>query len=202
MDRFGAETKNGSADPVIKAAIGEAHDLRSDVRLHFAAAGSLHPPHFKEIAKIRREIQGQAEFVRVAVEIAQPDPLVTDRVPKEFRPPDCNRVTWNDRCSVPPDDLGIGEVYGQGRIVILDDRAEQERAPILEEQLQPRQMPGVVAEQPFRGVRRDPHVAIAIENGEGVAGFQGTQWAVDERRVRIESMIGRSLVRRRDVALA
>jgi hypothetical protein len=70
-------------------------------------------------------------------------------------------------------DVGIGEISHRTGIVMKDGRAEKEQLAAVDGHGQAREMTGVGMEQPVGSARSDAHLAIAVENDEGIALLEG-----------------------------
>ena len=66
-------------------------------------------------------------------------------------------------------------------IVVLNDRAQQQRPFALEPESIPRQKASVVEIKPFGSAADDPNVAIIVKDRKRIAMFQAPQPPLDER---------------------
>src|SRR3546814_15025917 len=62
-------------------------------------------------------------------EIPDAQPLVAGGVPQEARPSDMKEIVLQDEPPAPVEEIGVGEVAGQGGIVIPQGRAQENQPP-------------------------------------------------------------------------
>ena len=188
---------------LVEAEISELGPVgTNDMRRAGAAALTLHAANLEQVAKIGAEQEIDAQAAAAAIVVANAEALVADALPQEFGALEKDGVARELAASVQLD-VGVGEIDGESRLVLVDDRAQEERPLAVQPELQMRQVAGVAIEKPFRGVLDRADVAIAVEHGEGIAVLQVAERPLDQRRLRLDLMIKAGLVvlcltRRRD----
>ena len=112
--------------------------------------------------------------MNVGVEIVDEKPLVARVLPDIFKPVYVNELAAQHR-AVGADQVGIGRIDGQNRVVLLRIRTEQKKRSTVQPQFQLRQKPRVM-EIDAVGVScpRDD-VTPRVEQRKEIAGFQGAR---------------------------
>src|ERR1700720_2986240 len=121
--------------------------------------------------------------------IAKTDPLIAYRLPKKFGALNRNCVA-RQRNEAVCMHIGISKVDRESGIVVLNDRAQQQRPFALETESIPRQKASVVEIKPFRAAADDPNVAVIVKDGKSIAMFQATEPPLDERPLDLDIMLG------------
>src|SRR5690606_12549450 len=96
-------------------------------------------------------------------------PFVYPRLPDELRAHDVDGRLRQTQAVARVEDVGVGQIGGQGRVVVLDDGAEQQRLPAVDQQLQPGEIAGVPMVDAFGTALGGNDVAVVVEHREGVA---------------------------------
>src|SRR5688572_21487931 len=178
---------------LVEAEIAELGSVgTNDMRRAGAAALTLHAADLEQVAKIGAEQEIDAKAAGAAIVVANAEALVADALPQEFGALEKDRVAR--QLAAVQFDVGIGEVDGESRLVLVDYRAQEERPLAVQPELQMRQVAGVAIEKPLRGVLDRADVAVAVENGEGIAMLQIAERPLDQRRLRLDLMIKAGLV--------
>src|ERR1700730_11352575 len=126
--------------------------------------------------------------------IAKADPLIAYRLPKKFGALDRNCVA-RERNEAVCMHIGIGKIDRESGIIVLNDRAQQQRPFALEPKSIPRQKAGVVEIKSFSSAADDPNVAVIFKDRKRIAMFQAPQPPLDERTLDFDIM-DRKLYRR------
>ena len=95
------------------------------------------------------------------------DALIGRAAPEEDRAHDVQQVLLQHQAALAID-VGIGEIDGQGRIVVAQIGAEQQRLEIVEHELEPRKIARVGIKQAVRPAGGGADVAMAVEHDKGV----------------------------------
>ena len=97
--------------------------------------------------------------------------LIGAAAPQEKRAHHVQRILWQNRLLI-ENDVGVGQINGEDRIVIADVGAEQQRLLAVEQNLQLRQVTRVVKKQAVGAARRRADIGIAVDDRKTVAVFQ------------------------------
>ena len=89
------------------------------------------------------------------------------------------------------EDVRVGQVDDECRIVIAQVRAKQQRRTVIDQQLQAREESCVTEKQPVGTSRRGAEIAVAVEHREGIVVLEHTpQPRRRLRRGNIERLLG------------
>lgn len=86
--------------------------------------------------------------------------------------------------------IGIGKIDRESGIVVVNDRAQQQRPFALEPKSIPRQKARIVEIKPFGSAADDPNVAVIVKDRKRIAMFQASQPPLDERPLDFDIMLG------------
>ena len=116
-------------------------------------------------------------------EIAQHQHLVAAAIPQELHAREVHGVLGqHQRLALL--DVGIGEIDVEHRVVGAHGRAQQQRAALLDGELQARKKPRVLVIEAQRIAAAAGEIAVMIEQREGIAVLQCARRLVDQRIVR------------------
>ena len=87
-------------------------------------------------------------------------------------------------------DIGIGKINRERGIVVLNDRAQQQRPLALETESIPRQKASVVEIKSFGSAADEANVAVIVKDRKSIAMFQATEPPLDERPLDLDIMLG------------
>jgi hypothetical protein len=76
--------------------------------------------------------------------------------------------------------IGVGQIDAQQRVVLVDRGAQQQRSHPPDLKLEPRQVSRVLKEDPLLAEAYRLDVAVAVEDGQGIAVEQGEDACVGE----------------------
>ena len=123
--------------------------------------------HFEQIGEIIAQRKSQSESDRRLAMVADRDPLVGDAFPEVSGANDMQRIARQYDAPL-VENVGIGEIGGQRKIVVSNARAEQQRLHSVDQQFESREIAGVVIEQAVGAAGGRPHIAVAVEDGESI----------------------------------
>ena len=186
----GRELDDRAADVTREPIVGERDRMpRMDRCRRPAARRALVAAHLEQIGEVGLELPGEADRVAAMVEVTHGQAFIDPRLPNELRAHDMDRVLRQTQAPGRIEKVGIGQVGGQERVVVLDDRAEQQRPTAVDQKLQAGEVARVLVVDALGAARYGHHVAVMIEHAEGVAVLEGAWPSHLQRR------------RRRDVKL-
>ena len=134
----------------------------------FPVRGAVFTAYLEQIGKVGCESERQPHVQCGIAEISHQQPLIACAAPDEFCPVQVQLLAA--QCDLAIDQqVRIAEVGAEDRVVILRHRTQQERACILEQQLELRQDAGIAMVETFRIAEFAANVAALIEHGERVA---------------------------------
>ncbi len=166
------EAQPGAALPGIEPGIGEQHRAGADLRrVQMAAPRPAVAAHLKQIGEIGVEAEGERERLRPGGEVAHRNALEAGAVIEEFRAPEMDEVVLQ-RGVTAEFQVGIGEVTDQRRIVVAQDRGQQQRARALQAEREAGEVARVAVIEPLRAAHFRGQVAIGVEHREGVVVLQ------------------------------
>jgi hypothetical protein len=173
LGRFRRELDDGVAQVAGQPVIGEDDGvLRLYRRRDAAAPASPVPAHLEQIDEIHLKQQGDANVVRPRVEVAHRQALVGAARPDELRPDEMDRVLRDVQAAARVEEVGISQIGGQERVVVLDDRAEQQGPAVIDQQLQAGQETHVLVIETLGAAFPRHDVAVVVEHAERVAVLQ------------------------------
>src|SRR5262249_34693729 len=89
--------------------------------------------HLENVREIGSKMEGKVDFHVSQAKVLEPDALVASSPPQEFAPEDVQSVPWDSQ-PVPVEQVGVGQVYRQVVVVLLDRRAEEEGSVLIQEE--------------------------------------------------------------------
>ena len=136
--------------------------------------------HLKEIVKIGAKPNLNLEMPGAIGIIAKGNSLIADSPPKKLGSFDRNRIA-RERNNSAGMDIRVRQIDRECGIVILNDRAQQQRPLTFDAQSVPRQKAHIVEIKSLRTGTNDADVAILIENRKSIAMLQIAQPPLHER---------------------
>ncbi len=186
-----------SVEPLI--GIGDLRARNPGARL--APAGSRMAADFENIGEVGPEMERNLNLLCIGREVSNAEPLVTPRLPQEFRTRDVDRVPRQLDPSA-HDEVGIGQVHGEGAVVVLHRGAEQQRAPAVDQHAEVGDVARVLVKDSLRAPLAGEYVSVVVENAEGIAMLERPRPAFQDRRCRRYVELHRRSGRRRVAKLA
>lgn len=181
VSRRRIEGQGGEPPVSVETRITEHHPVRSELRrVLLAAAGAPRTAHLEQIGEIGFEGDLERDMPTAFVVVPHDEALEAGRLPEEARATHMNEVVLELEPTVVIE-IGIGEIAGQGRIVVPHRRGQQHRAPSFDRQVEMRQVPGIAVEDALRAAGSRECVAVVVEDGEAVAMLQGPRPAFLKR---------------------
>ena len=116
--------------------------------------------------------------MRARVEVAHRQALVGTTGPDELRPDDVDRVLRQLQAARRIEEVGIGQIGGQNRVVVLNDRAEQQRPAVIDQQLQAGKEAHVLVIEALGAALPRHDVVIVVKHAERVAVLQSARPAL------------------------
>ncbi len=160
--------QDGGPFGIIEAAIVEQHVGRpQQPACADAAAPAPFAADFKQIGEVVIEQQRQFKAGAAVAMVLHADALIGGTAPEEDRAHDVQQILLQHEAALAVD-VRVGEIDRQGRIVVAQIGAEQQRLKVVEHELQPREVAGVVMEQAVRSAGRRADVTMTVEHDEGV----------------------------------
>ena len=184
QDRRRRELDDSAAEIAGQPVVGE------DDRVPACTAAEMRqrPPgvaaDLEEIGEVHLEQQGEANVMRARVEIAHREALVGTTRPDELRPDDVDRVLRQIEPAGGIEEVGVGQIGGQERVVVRHDRAEQQRPAVIDQQLHAGEEAHVLVVKALGAAFPGHDVAVMIEQAKRVAVLQGARPALLQRRGR------------------
>ena len=142
----------------------------------------------------------QQQLDRTVAVIAHGQALIRRAAPEKHRAPDMQQVFLQQDAAF-REEIGIGEIDRQKRVVVAQIGAEQQQLLAVHAQLEMRQEARILVEQPVGSARRGADIAVAVDDDERIAVLQRATGPRRSARSRnIEGGFGRAglLDRRRD----
>ncbi len=168
LGRLGVEADPGRAHDAVEPGIAQQHFVGAHhLAPRRAAPRAAHAAHLEDIGKIAVEGERQHEIDGARPVVAQRQALERGVAPEEHGAVDMQRVLLQHEALVEID-VRIGEVDVQDRVVVAQVRAEQQQLHAVDQDLEPRHEPRVVAEQPVAAAGRGADVAMRVDQQEGV----------------------------------
>ena len=168
--RRGLELDARAADGSVQPTVLQPNRTRLDFRVELRAPPfPLCAPHLEDVGEIGAEEQLERDLERTEVVVVNPQAVVADSLPEKAAPEDVNRVA-RPRDHAVRQVIRIGQIDDQEGVVLLHGRAEQQRAPVVDQQHQVAQEPGPLVVEPFLSPRQK--VSRAVEDGERVGVLQ------------------------------
>ena len=177
----------GPAQVAVEAVVGEDDRCRARAPppTMRPRAGAPVAAHLEQIGEIGLEQQGEADRHARACRSCAP------RGARRHNACQMNlaRTMWivsrgRSQAAGRIEEVGIGQIDGQQRIVVLDDRAEQQRPAVVDQQLQAGQEARVLVIEPLGAALAGHDVAVVVEHAEGVAVLEGARPPLLQRRGR------------------
>jgi hypothetical protein len=169
------------AHHVVEPGIAEDHRVGLDDRdREPPAARTARAAHLEQVGEVAGVEQIELDAQRPVAEIAHRDALVARGLPEELGAHDVQRVAR--QVGGGGEDLGVGEIDGEHRIIVLHRGAQQQRPPAVEQQLQARQVARVRVVEAVGAGLAAHDVAVAVEHREGVAVLEHARAALEQRR--------------------
>ncbi len=94
-------------------------------------------------------------------------------IPEEARSAQVDEVVAEDKPFLVVEEVGIGEIAGERRVVVTQCRRQQHRPLAIDRQVKMREISGIAMKQAFRAAWSGNCVAIVIKGGEGIAVLEG-----------------------------
>ena len=142
--------------------------------------------HLEDVDEVGGELEAGLEHDRLAMVAAEAELLMQLTGEQHQGAQDVHGIA-RQLTVLGQDQVGIGEIRDEERVVRLDRRAQQQGPRALDAQLDLRQEARSVVEQAVRAQTERAHVAKTIEDGEGVAVLE------DARTVGIHGRTGENV---------
>ena len=168
------EMQRGAAGYVVKSLVVQHHTGRAEQFARAdAAARALFAADPEQIGEIVVKQKCQIEARQAIAMILQADALIGCPVPEKDRAHDMQHVL-GQHDPIVAIDVGIAEVDSQGRVVVAQIGAEQQRLHVIQHQLQPGEIARIGIEQAVRPAGGSADVAVTVKHDEGVIVLERT----------------------------
>jgi hypothetical protein len=136
VGRRGIEHDRGPARLLVQPEISHHHGVRAGyAAVHYPSARAAHTADFENIGEIAAEIDGRPDRHGCLAIVFERETLIGCVVPNEDVTGYVNRVLLQDQLAI-GENVGIGQLDGQERIVVADIGAKQEGLKTVDDDLQ------------------------------------------------------------------
>ena len=123
LRRRGIEAQPGLPSVAVEAGVGERRGIALDPgRVKCATALASHTPHLEQVGEIRRELEVEPDALAAVVEVPDGKTLEAGRIPHELGSAHVHQVMAEHEPTALVD-IRIGQVAGQGGVVVPEGRA-------------------------------------------------------------------------------
>ena len=138
--------------------------------------------NFEQIGEIRGEGDSNLNAAPPVVEVANAEPFEAGRPPQKPRPSQMNEVVLDLQVVRILEQVRIGQVARERRVVVAQSRAKQHGPRALHRHREVRKMARVPVIEALGASRAGNGVAVVVEHAEGVAVLQNKSAHVQKRR--------------------
>ena len=140
--------------------------------MRLSSALPLRPANLEQVGEIGRKSNRKLDATRLVVEISNAQPLEASSLPQKARTPQVDEVMLDVELSGCGKQVRIGEIAGEGRVIVPQARTEPQRTRAIERYGEMRQMAGVEMIDSLHPARTRQRVTVVVEHAEGIAMFQ------------------------------
>ena len=157
--------------------------------------GSVQSAHLEQVGEIAVEEDAQAQVDRTIAVVADRKPLIGSMAPEKNRAHDVNGVLRQDKALVEIN-IRIGQIDSELGVVVAYVRAEQQGLHAVEKKLEVGEISRVAMKQPVGPAGRGAVVAVAVDDDETIAVFEGAPRPCGRAgRWNVESRLGNNVQR-------